>query len=674
MKKYFDFMLHGGDYNPDQWIDTPEIWDEDMRLMKLANCNTMSVGIFSWTALEPEDGKYDFGWLDAIMDKLTKNGAYAVLATPSGAKPAWMSQKYPEILRVGSNRVRDLHGGRHNHCFTSPLYREKVTEINTRLAERYKGHQALLVWHISNEYGGDCHCPLCQEEFRKWLQAKYKTLDALNEAYWARFWSHKYTDWSQLESPAPQGETSVHGLQLDWKRFTTDRTIDFLETEAAPLKKITPDIPVTINLMGTYPGLNYQKLAEHIDIVSWDNYPRWHGAEDTYETAADVAFLHDLNRSLKSGLPFLLMESTPSIVNWAPVNKLKRPGMHLLSSIQAVAHGSDSVQYFQWRKSRGSAEKFHGAVVDHAGHENTRVFRDVAEVGEFLESLKPVTGALTDAEVAIVYDWENRWAIDGFYGYGKNRDYEGECKRHYRYFWKNGISADIIGMDDDFAKYKLVIAPMLYMVRPGVGERVEAFVNAGGAFVTTFLSGITDENDLCFLGGFPGPLRKTLGIWSEELDSLYDYDANHIVTNDGREYAVKTFCDLIHLETAEALGTYKSDFYAGRPALTRNKLGKGRAYYIAARTDTDFLNDFYQTISSEIQLKRNIETELPEGVTVQCRTDGKYEYLFIMNFTEKIYNMELDGREYTDMQTGEAIVKDLPLDTYRVRVLRRDRA
>jgi beta-galactosidase len=320
-----------------------------------------------------------------------------------------------------------------------------------------------------------------------------------------------------VESPSPRGETSVHGLQLDWQRFVTDQTINFFENEAAPLRNITPDIPVTANFMGSYPGLNYQKFASHLDIICWDSYPAWHGTQaTTVELAANVSFLHDLNRSLKHGQPFLLMESTPSMVNWQPVNKLKRPGMHMLSSVQAVAHGSDSVQYFQWRKSRGSTEKFHGAVVDHAGHEHTRVFKDVTQVGVFLETLRPVTGTTVEPEAAIIYDWENRWAIDNFSGFNvRQRDYEGECRRHYRYFWQSGIPVDIIGMEDDFSKYKLLIAPMLYMLKPGVAERAETFTLAGGTLVCTFLTGLVDENDLCFLGGFPGPLRKTLGIWSE---------------------------------------------------------------------------------------------------------------------------------------------------------------
>lgn len=676
----YPHFLHGGDYNPDQWKDTPEIWDEDMQLMKLAHCNTMSIGIFAWSALEPEEGRFEFGWLDTIMDKLTANGAFAVLSTPTGARPAWMSQKYPEVLRVQPNRVKNLHGARHNHCYTSPVYREKASRINRKLAERYKDHPALLVWHISNEYGGECHCDLCQEAFRLWLKQKYNNdLDQLNRAWWNSFWSHTYSDWSQIESPAPQGETLVHALNLDWKRFVTHQTADFMKHEIQPLRELTPGIPVTTNFMGTYPGLNYWKFAGELDVISWDNYPTWHGNGKDHELAAVISFVHDINRSLKGGKPFMLMESTPSLTNWHQVNKLKRPGMHLLSSIQAVAHGSDTVQYFQWRKSRGSSEKFHGAVVDHCGHENTRVFREVAEVGHVLEKLDRVIGTTVRPDAAILYDWENRWAIEDAQALRKDKkDYQQVCESHYRAFWKRGVPVDVIDMDSDFSKYKLLVAPMLYMLRPGVAERIEKFVEAGGTFVTTYWSGLVDENDLCFLGGFPGPLRKVTGIWSEEIDSLYDGDTNHIVVEGKNslglsgEYEARIYCDVIHAETAEVLATYKSDFYAGMPALTVNRFGNGNTYYIAARTGDDFLFDFYGRLLEKSSIKRALDAELPEGVTAQVRSNGQNSFIFLMNFTQEEKCVPLDKNKYINVLSGQqAAEESISLKPFGIQILER---
>ena len=673
-------ILHGGDYNPDQWIRTPEIWDEDMRLMKLAHCNTMSVGIFSWAALEPEEGRYDFSWLDTIMDKLAAEGARAVLATPSGARPAWMSQKYPEVLRVAENRHRNLHGQRHNHCYTSPVYREKSRTINRMLAERYKDHPALLVWHISNEYGGECHCDLCQEAFREYLRKRYNNdIDALNLAWWTGFWAHSFNGFDQIESPARHGESAVHGHNLDWKRFVTQQTRDFMRNEIAPLRELTPNVPITTNMMGTYPGLDYWKMAPDLDIISWDSYPFWHTDKmKTWELGANVSFLHDINRSMKGGKPFMLMESTPSTQNWAPVNKLKRPGMHRLASLQAVAHGSDTVQYFQWRKSRGSCEKMHGAVVDHAGHENTRVFQEVAALGRDLEKLAQVVGTTVRPDVAIVYDWENRWAVDDVMGFRNGpgqKGYEETCKNHYQSFWKRGIPADIIDSECDFAGYKLIVAPMLYMLKPGVAERLAAFTEAGGTLVTTYITGNVDQSDLCFLGGFPGPLRKVVGLWSEELDALYDTDSNGVRFEAGNtlglsgSFRAHTYCERIHPETAEVVATYTEDFYAGEPAITVNSYGTGKAWYLAARTENGLLDVLYGKLAEELQLMRALDAELPEGVTAQLRTDGTNRYVFLMSFCEQPVSVTLPG-EATDLLTDARVSGDLLLEPYGIKVLR----
>lgn len=666
-------FLHGGDYNPDQWPE--EVWEQDMRLMKLAHCNAMTVGIFAWTRLEPDEGRYDFGWLDRIMDMIAAAGGYVVLATPSGARPAWMAQKYPQVLRVRPDGGRNRFGQRHNHCFTSPVYREKVWAINSKLAERYTDHPALLVWHLSNEYSGECHCDLCQSAFRSWVKAKYGTLDALNQAWWTAFWSHTYTDWSQVEPPSPIGETSVHGLNLDWKRFCTDQTVDFMRHEIAALRQFS-DAPVTTNLMGTFPGLNYWKLAAHLDVVSWDSYPRWHSGDDV-ALAAEVAFVHDLNRSLKGGRPFMLMESVPSATNWMPAAKVKRPGMHALSSLQAVAHGSDTVQYFQWRKSRGSAEKFHGAVVDHVGHEYTHVFEDVADLGRKLEKLGDVIGSTVRPDVAIIYDWENMWAMND--AQGPRRGDKGcldACKAHYRAFWARGIPVDIIDMEQDFSNYKLLVAPMLYMIRPGVDERIAAFVQNGGTLVSTYLSGIVDQNDLCFLGGWPGGrLREVLGVWAEEIDALYPDDRNAVLPVEGNglglngPYEARDYCDLIHAESARVLATYQGDFYAGRPALTVNAYGKGKAYYVASNNDARFLSDFYAALEAELGLLRSLDADLPHGVSAQGRTDGETRWVFLMNFNAEPTRVDLGAQVWTDLLTGKQVGGPVELDAYQTMVL-----
>nr|WP_279114403.1 beta-galactosidase [Enterobacter soli] len=670
-------LLHGADYNPEQWENYPGIIEKDIAMMKQAKCNVMSVGIFSWAKLEPREGEYDFAWLDSIIEKLYAAGIHIFLATPTGARPAWMSQKYPEVLRVGRNRVPAMHGGRHNHCMTSPVYRDKTLKINSLLAERYSQHPAVLGWHISNEYGGECHCNLCQERFRDWLKARYKTLDALNHAWWSTFWSHTYTDWSQIESPSPQGEVSIHGLNLDWRRFNTAQVTDFCRHEVAPLKAANAELPVTTNFMEYFYDYDYWQLAEAIDFISWDSYPMWHREKDETQLACYTAMYHDMMRSLKGGKPFVLMESTPSTTNWQPTSKLKKPGMHILSSMQAVAHGADAVQYFQWRKSRGSVEKFHGAIIDHVGHLDTRVGREVTRLGEMLERLPDVVGCRTEARVAIIFDQQNRWALDDAEGpRNKGMEYEKTVNEHYRPFWEQGIAVDIIDADGDLSQYALVIAPMLYMVREGFAERAEAFVAAGGHLVTTYWSGVVNETDLCHLGGFPGPLRKLVGIWAEEIDCLDDGERNLVQGLAGNAsglqgpYQVRHLCELIHAESAQVLATYRDDFYAGRPAVTVNRFGKGKAWHVASRNDLPFQRDFFAAIINELALPRAIDGDFPPGVVATARTDGETTWVFVQNFTAQQQLITLP-QGYTDCMTDAAATGDTVLLAWDCRVLKR---
>lgn len=665
-KSIFDHIIHGGDYNPDQWIDTPEIWDEDMRLMNLAHVNSATVGIFSWSMLEPEEGVYNFEWLDKLLDKLHENGKDVILATPSGARPVWLSQKYPEVLRVEETGIRNEYGVRHNHCLTSPIYREKVRNINTKLAQRYKDHPAVKMWHISNEYCGDCHCELCQEAFREWLKKEYhNSLDELNFKWWNGFWSHRVTDWRQINSPKFRGENHVSAMKLAWRRFVSESHISFFENEIAPLREITPNIPITTNFMKMYDGINYQDFAKKLDLVSWDNYPAWDKGNNVNE-ALDTAFVHDAFRTMGGGKPFFMMESTPSLVNWHDVNKLPYPRRQELSSIQAVAHGADSIQYFQWRKSRGGHEKFHGAVVDHCGHENTRVFKEVSNLGKSLEKLSDVVGERCNSKVAIIYDWENGWAVKSFCGYNNlQRDYYHECTKWYAPFWEKGVSVDIIAMDDDYSKYDLVIAPFLYMLKDGTKERIESYVKNGGSFVAGYLSGIVDKDDLCFLGGFPADnLKNVFGIWVEETDSLPDGMKN-VVEFNGKEYDAINFCDILHANSAEILAEYKEDFYKNMPAVTKNRYGDGTAYYCAFANSGDFFHDFAKELISTINIAPDTGIATEKGISVRKRGD----VIFVMNFADNEKQVTLD-KEYTDILTGKAINGTLTLNKCEYLILK----
>ncbi len=643
-------IWHGCDYNPDQWLKYPEILEKDITLMKKAGINVVSVGIFSWAVYEKEEGVFTFEWMDKLLDRLYDNQIFAILATPSGARPPWMAQKYPEVLRTSQNRVQNIYGGRHNHCFTSPIYRDKANEINKLLAIRYGNHPAILLWHVSNELGGSCHCPLCQSAFQDFLKQRYKTLENLNDKWWGSFWSHNYTDWTQIESHCDHGETDQHMGNIEWNRFTTNQTIDFLKEECKPLRQFAPNIPITTNLMCPYtPELNLHKLVKELDVIAFDTYPYWHNDKQSdWDIASKVAFENDLYRSLGNGKPFIQMEATPSLPNWHTVNKIKKPGMHILSSLLMVSQGVDSIQYFQWRQGRGSNEKFHGAIVSHEGSENSRVFREIAELSNIFSRLTPVLGSRVTAEVAIIFDWENMWGIDNCKALHSDKKHYAEmCIEHYKSFLKMNIAVNVIDQTYDISKYKLVVAPMLYMLRGNFAEKLEKFVANGGEFVTTYWSGIVDEYDLCFLGGFPGPLRKLLGIWSEEIDTLYDnqYNSFEIKSKDikftKKSYQAHTICDIIHTETASVEAVYGADWYKDKPALTKNIYKKGKAWYIASRSEEDFKDDLYTHIAQSLSLKQTINTKMPSGVIIKERTDGENNYIFILNFNDYDVSLKL---------------------------------
>lgn len=664
-------LLHGGDYNPDQWLDRPDILEEDIKMMKKAGVNTATVGVFSWSALEPQEGNFQFGWLHDIMDKLYENGIYTVLATPTGARPAWMDEKYPSVLRVEKDGRRNHHSGRHNHCMSSLEYRALVEKMDTRLAQEFGNHPGLILWHISNELGGECYCDSCKKRFQEYLREKYhNNIEELNKQWWTSFWSRRFDSFEQIEPPYDNGEHSILGLNLDWKRFNSWNMKDYLAFERRILKKYTPQVPATANFMKLFEQLDYVDLAKEIDIISWDGYPSWNNDYETpADTAAELSFDHAVMRSLKKDKPFMLMESTPSLVNWHSVNKLKRPGILRASSIQTIGCGSDTVQYFQWRKGRGAAEQFHGAVVDHLGRDDTRVFKEVSEVGELLKKLAPVTGSRVASKAAVLFDWSNRWAIKDMQGMAHDtKNYEKEVRKFYNIHLKKGINADIVFPLEDLSSYSLVVLPMYYAVSKEAGAWLKEYVKNGGTVVATYLTAYVNENTLAYLGGFPGAgLGEVFGLYAEELDTLYPTDSNAVLMKDGNKAIVKDYCELIKLTGAEVLGTYESDFYAGMPAVTVHSYGNGKAYYIGTRMEEEDLIKFFTQIWSECGIK---EKELPEGVEYLTRTaeDGS-TFDFYVNYNAMPVTVQL-SKDGTNLLNGEAVsgkVEILPFNAVVVK-------
>ncbi|MGO8669859.1 MAG: beta-galactosidase [Capsulimonadaceae bacterium] len=662
----FPVILHGGDYNPEQWPE--EVWGEDVALMRQAHVNVATLPVFGWVSLEPEEGRLTFDWLDRVIDRLWAAGVHLCLATGTASTPAWLDQAYPDVLRVNSDGRKLRHGGRHSFCPNSANFRRLSTRLATEMASRYARHPGLVVWHIGNEYGGTCYCDTCGAAFHDWLKRRYGSLDTLNDRWYTRFWGHTYSDWSQIEPPLRTGERSIQALLLDYDRFQSDSLLACFMAERDAVRPFRPEIPITTNFMGAFKPLDYHRWARELDIVSWDSYPP-RGA-----SPAEIAFGHALMRGLKEGQPWILMEQTPSQQNWQPYNALKRPGIMRLWSYQALAHGADSVMYFQWRRGRGGCEKFHGAVVEHAGRTDVRVFQEVAALGAELESLGARTlGARFRARVAILFDWETWWAVEYSSGPSVDLTYVRWIMDYFAALHRAGIPADIVSPEADLSAYTLVIAPLLYMVKGDLVGRLEQHVADGATFLATCFSGIVDANDRVFDGGYPGPLRALLGLWVEETDVLTPLDVNRIVfdTSFGRlagAYPARLLCDRVRTTGASTLAVFGDDFYAGEPALTVHAVGRGQAYYVATGLDGDVLTD----LLAEICVRSGISAPLgpqPAGIEVTERQGEDGPLFFVLNHAVEPRTLTIPSGSYRDLIMGTPVTNGATLPRYAVMIL-----
>ncbi|MBR5800977.1 MAG: beta-galactosidase [Lachnospiraceae bacterium] len=637
-------LIHGGDYNPEQWLSRPDILEKDIEYMKQAGINEATLGVFSWAMYEPKEGEFHFDWLVQIMDNLYQNGISTILATPSAARPVWLDHKYPEVMRVDGMGNRNRHGFRHNHCMSSELYREKVSLIIRKLAEAVGDHPGLLMWHISNEFGGECYCDKCKSKFQEYLRRRFHNdIEELNHEWWTTFWSARYSDFSEIEPPYNNGQTAIMGLNLEWKRFTTRNYEDYMSVEIDAVRAYSPkkDIPITTNFMGRFYGIDYRVLAKKIDAISWDSYPAFHNDFESYaDTMFSAAFDNAIMKGMKKDKPFLLMESAPGLVNWMQYNKLKRPGVHEQFAVQTIASGSDSVQYFQMRKSRGAAEQFHGALIDHIGTNDTRIFKEVAKTGEVLSKLAEVEGSLKKNEAAVIFEWDNWWAIDGAGAFSRNtKKYDTVCRDYWVKLMEFGVEPDVISTEDSLDNYKLVIVPMLFMLKDNIAQKLTDFVEKGGILLVTYITGYVNENCLCYQGGFPGDgLSKLVGVISEEIDTLYPSDRNGIrITEDDTVWEVKDYAEILRVADAEVLGRYTDDFYKDMPALTCKKYGPGKAYYQAARCSLSQMDGFFEKLLKEAQVETKL---LPAGIEYHRRYGKDSMFEFYLNLSEEVITLK----------------------------------
>lgn len=665
MGNKFKRILYGGDYNPNQW--PKEIWDEDMKIFKDARINSATINVFSWAKIQPREETYDFSELDEVVEMLSKENYDIVMATSTASLPGWMVKRYPEVARTDYDGRHHKFGQRHNACPNSPVYQKFASALTTELAKRYGSNEHVTCWHINNEYGGECYCENCEKAFRVWLRKKYKTIGALNKAWNLEFWGHSVYEWDEVVAPNALSEgigyekTAFAGISIDYRRFMSDSILDNFVMERDVVREYDQETPITTNLMGTYKGLDYFKWAKEMDIVSWDNYP-------AYDTPWSMTAMgHDLMRGLKDA-PFMLMEQTPSQQNWQAYNSLKRPGQMRAQSYQTMAHGADTIQFFQLRRSVGACEKFHGAVIGHVGTDNTRVFREVQQLGQELEKLGASTlGAVNEAEVGIIFDWDNYWALEYTSGPSIDLTYVKHIHQYYEYFYDNNIPVNMIPVDAEFGKYKVVVAPVLYMVKEGMKEALEAFVRDGGVLILTYMSGIVDQSDNVHLGGYPGPLRDMAGVWVEEIDALAPEQSNKVVFEDGTSCSCRLACDLMHLESAKPLGHYGGDFYANTPAVTKNAFGKGVTYYIGTSMENPGRDKVLAMACADVDVKPVLEGG--NGLEIVTRKADDTTFYFVMNFKDEPLPIPASLTGETDILTDKKILEGEMLNKYEVRLV-----
>ncbi|HEY0813498.1 MAG TPA: beta-galactosidase [Pseudonocardia sp.] len=623
----------GCDYNPEQW--PREVWREDVELMREAGVGFVTLGVFSWALLEPRPGEFDFGWLDEVVGLLADGGIAIDMATATAAPPPWLTTNHPEILPVDHAGHTLWPGSRQSWCPSSPVFREHALALVEQMATRYGQHPAVRLWHVSNELGchnGKCWCDVSAAAFRRWLVERYGDIDKLNDAWGTAFWSQHYTDFEQVLPPriTPAVPNPTH--ELDFARFSSDALLDYHRAERDVLSRHSR-VPVTTNFMVSshQSEQDYFAWAPEMDVVSQDHYldhrlphPR-----------AEQAFTDDLTRGVAGG-SWLLMESSTSAVNWQPVNVAKRPGELLLDSLRHVARGADGVGFFQWRASQAGGEKFHSALLPHAGRDSAR-FREVIELGAALKAIGEVAGSPVEADVALLWDWNSWWACDlASHPSGALR-YEDAPNRWHKALTDLGATVDVVHPSADLSGYGLVVVPTLYLCSDTVAPALAAVVERGGHVLVTYFSGIVDERDHIRLGGYPGAFRDLLGVRSEEFAPLLPGES--VTLDDGSRADLWT--EVLTVSGAEVVASYVDGPVAGTPAVTR----QGTAWYVATRLDEGGTAALAERLVREAGVRQN------PGARTGVEIVRRGRYLFVLNRSDDVAEVPVDG---VDLVTGAA--------------------
>ncbi|CAM5709256.1 beta-galactosidase [Streptomyces canus] len=660
-------IAYGGDYNPEQWPE--EVWAEDMRLMREAGVTMVSIGIFSWALLEPAEGVHDFARMDKILDLLQENGIAADLATPTAAPPAWFFHKYPEALPVDRDGRRLSYGSRQTFCPSSPAYRRAALRIAGALAERYADHPAVALWHVHNEYGchnDACYCDTSAAAFRTWLRARYgDDLGALNHAWGTTFWSQWYYAWDQILPPRTTAAPPNPSHQLDWRRFCSDELLSLCTAERDVLRRAAPDTPATTNflVLHTIDALDYWRWAPELDILSNDHYL----LSDDPEAEVDIALHGDLMRSLAGG-PWFLMEHSTGAVNWQPVNRAKRPGEMRRNALAHVAHGADGIAFFQWRAAKAGAEQWHSAMLPHAGTDS-QIWRDVVQLGADLRALAEVRDSTSSAQVAIVWDWDARWALELPSQPSGELRYQDLVRDWYTPLWRSGVAVDFVRPDDpELDRYRLVLAPSLYLVAEAAAANLARFAERGGTLAVGFHSGMVDENTHVYLGGYPGAFRDVLGVVTDELFPLLPGETTGLTGDVASGATADLWSERIRLTGAQAVASHADGPLAGHPAVTRHRHGDGTAWYVGSHPDQDTLTALLDRIRHEAGVTP--EHDAPAGIEVVRRRGTEADYLFLIDHTGKGAETPAEGVE---LLTGTPVTGTVTVPPGGVAVVRRPR-
>ena len=596
--------------------------------MQEAGVNLVSLGIFSWSRLQPTADTWDFDWLDRVMATLHEGGVRIDLATATASPPPWLSHAHPEMLPQLADGTRLWHGARQHYCPSSPVYREASARLVEKLAARYADHPALAMWHVGNEYG--CHVPACYcdvsaESFRRWLDARYGSIAELNRAWGTDFWSQRYTSWDEVIPPRHTPTWPNPSQQLDFMRFSSDELLACYDVEHEILERVTPDVPVTTNFMGFFKPLDYWKWAAREDVVSHDSYP------DPSDPSSGMraAMAGDLMRSLGGGRPWLLMEQTTNRVNWRDVNVPKLPGLMRLWSYQALARGADGVMFFQWRQSRAGAEKFHSAMVPHGPPERSPTWREVKQLGQELRTLDALADTKVGADVAILFDWESWWALELPSKPSNRVQQMAMIEAFYRPLYEGNVGVDFAQPGADLSRYRLVIAPCLYLVSDEAAAGMERFVRTGGTLVMSFFSGIVDSDEHIRLGGYPQPFRELLGLEVVDFAPLPPGALVDVRFADGTLARGDLWSELIEPAGAEVLATFEWPEEAGSPAVTSHRFGDGYAIYTGTLLDAGSMRRVLREACSLAHVEPT--AEMPDGVEAVRRRGAGRSVLFVLN-------------------------------------------